>query len=170
METESHLDNDGTQLEPLEDLPEILAVVEGRLSVATDDDFVGLTAARGFEYLLSREFARQQPALSLLYDLEFVLTGPRLGSRHYDFKILFKLKKRVKGAVRKAGAITMITLALSIPSATLSTFQLIDYLFPPVQIQLNSDMPNAPVTIELREVSRPDSTNVFPKGGGHFEF
>ena len=170
METEFDQDDGGMQVEPLEDLPEILAVVEGTLAVATVDDFVGLTAARGFEYLLSREFARQQPALALLYDLEFALTGPELGSRRYGFKILFKLKKRVKAEVRKAGAVAIITLALGIPSATLSTFQLIDYLFPPVQTQLNSALPDAPVTIELREVRQPDSRDVFPKGGGHFEF
>src|SRR5437867_1941051 len=128
METEFNIHDGGTQVEPLQDLPDIFAVVEGTLSVATDDDFVGLTALRGFEYLLSCEFARQQPALSLLYDLELVLTSARSGSRHYHFKLLVKLKKRVKAELHKAGAIAIISLALGIPSATLSTFQLIDYL------------------------------------------
>jgi hypothetical protein len=169
METESDADEDGTQLQnppetedgtqlkPIQNLPEILAVIKGTLAVATDDDFVGLTTARGFEYLLAREFARQQPALSLLYDLEFEITGPSFGSRHYHFNIFVKLKKRVKAELRKAGAIAIIGLALSIPGATLTAIQLYDRLIPPVEIQLNSDMPYAPIKIELHAVHLPDS-------------
>ena len=149
----------------VEEFPEIFAVVEGTLTVSTTDDFVGLKALRGFEYLLSREFARQQPALSLLYDLEFSVLGSRRGSRRYDFKIVVKLKTRLKSELRKAGAVGLVSLVLGLPGAVLSTFQLVDYLFPPVQTQLNSDMPNAPATIELREVRPPDSREMLPPDG-----
>jgi len=148
--------------------PDILAVIEGMLTVATDDDKVGRTALHGFQYLLSREFVRQQPALSMLYELDFVLLGVRSGSRIYDFKILVTLKQRVKSEIKKAGSVAVVSLVLGIPGAILSSFQVYDHLFPPIQNQLNSDMPQAPIIIQVREIRQADSRDVQPKTGQTF--
>jgi hypothetical protein len=168
MTTEPEASNGPVQLGLAQELPQILAVIEGTLTVSTDDDNVGITVLRGFRYLLACEFARQQPALSLLYELDLQVLDVRRGSREYDWKILVKLKKRVIAEVKKAGAIAVITAALGIPSAIVSGFELWEHLFPPVQIRLNSDMPQVPTTILVKGARQADSRDV-PPATGNFD-
>lgn len=169
MTTELETGNGNAQLETLQEFPDILVVIEGTLNVATDDDAVGRTALSGFQYLLSCEFARQQPALSMLYEIEFVILGVRTGSRNYDFKILVKLKRRIGSEIKKAGAVAIISLVLSIPSAVLSSYQLYDQIFQPIQTQLNMDMPHSPITIQILEIRQADSRDILSKTAQTFE-
>lgn len=148
------------------DLPDIAVVIEGTLTVATEDDAAALVALRGMSYLVNVEFARQQPALALLYECELVLLGTRRGSRKFDFKILVKLRKRAKAEMKKAGAVAVISAVLGLPGTVLSGLQLYEHLFPPVEVRLNVDLPQTPTTIEIREFRQADAREVPPPAAG----
>src|SRR5580704_8647201 len=89
----------------LTELPEILRVIEGTLDLETEEDRTAQAVLSGLKYYLFLEFARQQPALALLYDLDLKVTAMRRGSRHIDFKIFVRLKNRVVAALQQAGAV-----------------------------------------------------------------
>jgi hypothetical protein len=148
------MDDDVSRYENLK-LPKIFGVVEGNLVVSTDDEFVGHTALLGLKYLLALEFARQQPALSLLYDLEFAADGPYSGSQRYEFKVLVRLKKRLRSEMRKAGPIGVIALVLGLPGCVHETLEVIDRLFPSVQTGLSAGMPSVNIRIEIQETRVP---------------
>jgi hypothetical protein len=151
------------------DLPDILFVAEGRLHVGTEDDAVGLAALSGFRYLLVCEFSRQLPALSLLYDLDVALLDVQSGSRDYGFKVVAKLKRRIRAEVKKAGVVATFSLLIGVPSALLATYDLYARLFPPVQSQLNSGMPQASPTIRIDHIRPADQREATPTGPQSFE-
>jgi hypothetical protein len=157
------------QVETPTDLPDILFVAEGRLHVETEDDAVGLAALSGLRYLLACEFSHQQPALSLLYDLEVVLLDVQRGSRDYGFKVVAKLKRRIRAEVRKAGVVATLSLLLGVPSAVLATYDLYARLFPPVQTRLNFDMPQVSPTIRLDHIRAADQREMPPTDSQSFD-
>jgi len=165
MSNESATSDESDNVVSVHEFPDILATISGTLEVGTDDDDVGNTVFSGFGYLLSCEFARQQPALALLYQLELVQVGPpRHGCRTYDFEITLKIRGRVKDAVKKAGvavAITAITIALGIPASIWAGIQIYDRLIPPVQVLINKDMPHAPSIITINGIRN-------SRGGGNW--
>ena len=160
-------ESDAVVSAPLEELPDILAVMEGSLVIETDDDGAVRTAIQGLRYLLAIEFARQQPALALLYDLDLQELGIRRGSREVDFKIWARIKRRVRAAVRKAGAVAVLSVVLGIPAVIVSTAAVWHGLFPPVQEQLCRGMPSTQININVT-VRPPDDRDVPPKQGGEW--
>ena len=160
-------ESDAVVSAPLEELPDILAIMEGSLVIETDDDNTAGTAIQGLRYLLAIEFARQQPALALLYDLDLQVLGIRRGSREVDFKIWARIKRRVRAAVRKAGAVAVLSVVLGIPAVIVSTAAVWHGLFPPVQEQLCRGMPSTQITINVT-VRPPDDRDVPPKQGGEW--
>lgn len=98
-------------------LPPVLRVMTGTLVTHTDDTAVASAICAGFHYLLLREFSRQQPALSLLYDVEVTFGPSEPGSIRTPFEILIKIKDRVAKAIAKMTAAEMIMIALAIPPA-----------------------------------------------------
>lgn len=134
--------------EPLTELPAVLRIIEGTLDLDTQEDSTAYVVAAGLKYYLSLEFARQQPALALLYDLEFHVTSMRPGSRHVTFKIWVRLKERVRIALdaierdfKKSGVIACMGLALQIPGAINETGKLFDNLRAPTEQRLQQEVP-----------------------------
>ena len=150
------------------ELPEQLFVIEATLSVGSDDDTLAMMAMRGFEYLLAREFTRQHPALSLLYDLEFVLLEVRRGSRHFDFKVVARLKRRIKNAYKKATAMEIAGLIMAAPATLVSGFEVYDRLIPPVEQCLRSDLPQVRIDITQVVIRAADGREKAPNEPGDF--
>jgi len=155
----------GTALPPTmpDALPDVLGVIEGTLDIDTHEDSAAFNVLAGLKYYLSLEFARQQPALALLYDLDFEVTKARSGSRHFDFKIWLRLKKRVRtalvavqGEIRKAGAVACIAAALAIPPAINETIKLLESLREPAQQRLQQDVPHYSPSVTFTEIRVPD--------------
>jgi hypothetical protein len=151
------------------ELPDLLVVIEGTLFVDTNDDFLAQTAYRGFQYLLTREFMRQQPALSLLYDLDFSIIKIRTGSRYFDFKIIVKLKRRIRNTYKKASAAEIAGLIMGTPAAIVGGYELHDRMFPPVQQCLKEDLPQVEIRIEGIAFRAADGRDTPPKGGRVFD-
>ena len=161
----------------LTELPDVLRVIEGTLNLDTQEDSTALSVLAGLKYYLSLEFARQQPALALLYDLDFQVTGVRPGSRHIDFKIWVRLKKRVRTAlvavgkeIKNAGVVACIATALPIPGAINETEKLLQRLPEPTQQRLHLDVPQCSPSLTFNEIRVPDERDVFPSEPKHFEF
>ena len=159
----------------LTELPDVLRVIEGTLNLDTQEDSTALSVLAGLKYYLSLEFARQQPALALLYDLDFQVTGVRPGSRHIDFKIWVRLKKRVRTAlvavgkeIKKAGVVACIATALAIPGAINETEKLLQRLPEPTQQRLQLDVPQCSPSLTFNEIRVPDerdaTTTSMPPG------
>jgi hypothetical protein len=92
--------------------PEVLKIIEGVVVVDTDDRGLAAVAYNGFVYRLSLEFARQQPGLALLYDIEIELIGIESGSIRHLFRAVFRLKQRVAAEVKKAGTVATLGVIL----------------------------------------------------------
>ncbi|WP_418647857.1 hypothetical protein ACNQFN_02635 [Thauera butanivorans] len=150
-------------------LEKILAVIEVSLHVPSEDFSDAQVAARGFQYLLAREFKRQQPALALLYDLEFVGTGLRRGSYIFDWKVLVKAKQRVASALADPATAVMLTAVLALPGAIENSIGLWERLFPPVQQHLMDDFPHAPPVVTIVVIRKPDGRDTFTRRGGEFD-
>jgi len=147
------------------DLREILWVIEGAVVVPTDDRAEASVAFWGFRYLLALEFARQFPALALLYDIDVQLLSVEQGSTRFNFKALIKLKNRVKAEIKKAGVIATISVVLALPGAIGDTIDLKEKLFPPTQTELQSNQPHCPPTIEIYDVRTADGRETPPQSG-----
>ena len=147
----------------LVELPVMLVVVEGTLTVGTDDDMLAMTLVRGMGYLLAREFMRQQPGLALLYDLEVVLLGTRRGSLNFDFKVVARLKKRIRSAYKNATAAQIAGVIMASPAAALAAHDVYLRLFPPVEQCLRSDMPQIEIHLHQITVRPPDARDSAPK-------
>lgn len=145
------------------ELAEILQVIEGVLVVETTDLAAAYVAFHGAQYLLALEFARRQPALALLYDLDVQLMGIERGSFRFEFKVLVKAKRRIAAELKKAGVVATLTMALALPGAINEGDKLFHELFPPVQAQLQQDIPYVSPTFEIRDVRAPDDRDVFDR-------
>jgi hypothetical protein len=154
---------------PTSALTETLRVIEGVLAVDTDDWSTASVAAAGFRYLLTLEFSRQQPALALLYELDFQILKVERGSYRFLFKLWVKLKKRVATELKKADAVAIITAALAIPPAVTESIHIYERLFPPVQAQLQRDLPHCSLVIEVSDIRAPDGRDTPDPKGGRFE-
>lgn len=152
------------------ELPAKLFVVEGTLSVGTNDDSLALTAFRGLEYLVAREFMRQQPGLSLLYDLEFFVIKVRRGSKNFDFKIVAKLKRRIKNIYKKVTTAEIATVIMGTPAAIVGAYELHEKLFPPVEHCLRADLPHVQIEITNIVIRAPDGREKFLKEAKDFHF
>lgn len=150
-------------------LAPILAVIEAELHVPGDDWGDAVVAAGGVRYLLAREFRRQQPALALLYDLEFVPLGVRRGSVIFDWKILVRMKRRAASALAEPATAVVLASALALPGAINESITLWERLFPPVQQQLEADLPHAPPVLTVIVIRAPDDRDVFSGRGGEFD-
>jgi|SRR5579859_2061981 hypothetical protein len=144
-------------------LSEILQVIEGVLVVETTDLATAYVAFRGAQYLLALEFARRQPALALLYDLDVELIRIERGSFRFVFKILVKAKKRVAAELKKAGVVATLSMALALPGAINEGDKIFHELFPPVQAQLQKDIPYSSPTFEIRVIRAPDDRDIFDR-------
>lgn len=136
--------------------PEVLKVIEGVVIVDTEDRGLAAVAYNGFVYRLALEFARQQPGLTLLYDVEIELLGVEEGSVRHIFKVVFRLKKRVAEELKKAGAVATLGVILAVPPAIHETENLFEQLFPPVHTQVQHDMPSCRINIEINNIRAAD--------------
>ena len=150
MATEGQIDPSAQKRSAPMSLPDTAAEITVTLSVATEDDATGQMVLNGFQYLLALEFARQQPALSLLYELNFKVTATYAGSQNFDIEILVKLRKRVTAEISKAGAVGILFHTLAIPIAIHDSIVLWERLFPPVKVELNAKCSEAPA--EFRDL------------------
>jgi hypothetical protein len=146
-----------------QDLPQITVVIEGTLTIAADDSSLAGVAFRGMAYLLAREFMRQQPGLALLYDLDVVLLKARRGSWHFDFKIIVRLKQRIRKAYKKATAAEIATVIMAAPATLLASHDIYLRLFPPVEQCLKSDLPQISISIGNLTIRQPDGRDVPPR-------
>jgi hypothetical protein len=140
--------------------PEVLKVIEGVVVVDTEDRGLAAVAYNGFVYRLSLEFARQQPGLVLLYDIEVELLGIEEGSIRQLFRAVFRLKQRVAEEVKKAGAVATLGLILAIPPGIIESEHLFEQLFPPVRAQLQTEMPSCQINIEVATIQAPDDSSL----------
>lgn len=159
------------------ELPDILRVIEGTLDLDTEEDSTAHTVAAGLKYYLVLEFAKQQPALALLYDLDFQVMAVRRGSRHIDFKIWIRLKQRVQDAlaaageeVRKAGVIACLAAALALPGAINETAKWFEHMPEPVQQRLQQDVPYCSPSVTFIEIRVPDQRDIFKAEPGNVDF
>lgn len=142
-------------------LPGILAVIEGTLTIPSDDHDEAINTFLGFQYLMAREFRRQQPALALFYEFEFTLQEVGSGSIILYWRAELKLKERLHAVVKKLGGPgVVISLVLALPGAINETEKLIHDLAPPVQTELRYDLPHSPPTVEIKVVRAPDNKDV----------
>lgn len=148
----------------------VLIVVEGELIIPTHEPRDAQIAWQGFQYLLQREFLRQQPALALLYDLDISLVEVRRGSHILKWKMVVKLKNRISSVISTPGAALIITTALSLPGAINESIDLWKKLTLPVEQQLQNDLPHVPPTVLIIQIRPPADVDVFnkPEGGGTF--
>lgn len=166
MSTESGHSSSGEVTLDLAQIKPILVVIHGLLTVPTYEKLEAQTIFSGFKYLLAREFRRQQPALALLYDLDFSLVAVRRGSYIFEWKILVKLKDRVFPVISEPGSAVLIAAVLSLPGAINESIELWHNLMPPVQTQLQCDVPHSPPVIVIVEIRPPDDSDTFRKDGG----
>jgi hypothetical protein len=148
------------------ELPEILQVIEGTLVVDTNDLATASIALKGFQYLLALEFARQLPALALLYDLDIQVFEPERGSIRFPFKIWINLKRHVAAELeklKKAGMIATIAAVLSISTAIKDGVEVYHNLFPPIQNQLLQHLPSYKPIIEIADIRAADSRDIFDR-------
>ncbi|HYA28673.1 MAG TPA: hypothetical protein VEI95_07615 [Acidobacteriota bacterium] len=158
----------GTTVGTVTDFPDILCVIEGTLVVPTEDATTGSMAWHGLKYLLPLEFARQHPALALLYELDIQFLQQRTGSRLFDFKALVKLKNRVKAEIRKAGLVATLGVILAIPPTIDATIHTLEHIVKATEVRLQVDLPQSPPTIELKDIRIADNRDVF-KPDGEFD-
>jgi hypothetical protein len=145
------------------ELPDILGVIEGTLVVNTNDRVIAGIAYTGFRYLLALEFARQQPALALLYDFDIKTMPAKRGSIRIPFKIWVKLKRHVAAEVKKAGVAAIIIGVLNLPGAINESEKLFHEFFPPIQSQLHHDLRSCSPVIEITDIRLPDDRDIFDK-------
>ena len=142
-------------------LPDILAVIDGTLTIPSDDKSEAITTFLGFEYLIAREFRRQQPALALFYEFDFKIQEVGSGSIIFYWRAELKLKEHIRAAVKKLGGPgVVISIVLALPGAINETEKLVRDLAPPVQTELRYDLPHSPPTLEIKVVRAPDQRDV----------
>ncbi len=145
------------------ELPEILRIVAGELVVETDDPATARIAFAGFRYRLALEFARQQPALALLYEIEIEAGAMERGSIHIPFRIWIRLKRHVAAELKKAGAVAVIAAALALPGAIKDVREIYHDLFTTTQTQLQHDLPACKPVIAITEIRLADASDSFDK-------
>lgn len=149
-------------------LPEVLHTIEGTVAVPTEDDALATVALDGLRYLSAVGFARAQPALALLYELQIVHIETRPGSRLIDFKIYVRLRERVRGEIDRAGAVALIGVVLALPGAISASTTLWSQIFPRVEQQMQNDLPQCPPTITFIVHPAPEKPHPFHGGGRSF--
>jgi len=154
------------------ELPDTLAVIELELVVPTDDPYIAAMSRAGFSYFFMRELAREQPAVALLYDVEFHPLPPTRGCFHFEIKIKIKLKKQWKDIKQKGMTLALlaaITAALAFPGHIEKAAEAINKVLDHVQILLRNDQLQYPPTLIVKDIREPSSKDIFPKGGGSFD-
>jgi hypothetical protein len=139
-------------------LPEYLVVFNVTLTVPSDDIYKANYAALGFRYLFLREFAKQEPVLSLLYDVDIQLLNQRTGSTIFDFEIKITLKIDLDKVLKTLHAvkdtlliITTLSAMLSMPPNLIDASRRIEKCRAPVEEQLQIDQPSAPSTLHFAD-------------------
>jgi hypothetical protein len=154
------------------ELPEILQVIEGTLVVDTNDLATAEVALKGFQYLLALEFARQQPALALLYNLDIQVMEPEYGTIHFPFKIRINLKERVAAEFKKLKKIEVIAIfsaMLMIPTAIKDSEEIYRNFFKSTETRLLQDLPSCSPRIENMVIRVADSTDIIKKAKNVFD-
>lgn len=147
-------------------LPDVLQTIDGTLVVPTSDDALAHVALDGFRYLSALEFARRQPALALLYELDIEHLGTRTGSRLIDFRIFVGLRHHLRTEIDKPGAVAPIAEVLALPDAISASLAQWTPLFSAVQAQLQHDLPQCPPTIGFVVHPAPERPDPH-RGRGH---
>lgn len=155
------------------DLPDTLAVLEVELEVPTDDTNRASMSMHGFYYFIERELERVQPAVALLYDLQFHPMSVTQGSFHFEIKIEIKLKeqwKDIKKKVKGLVVLSTITAALALPGNIEKAAKDINIVLDKVQILLRNDQPQCPPTIHVKDIREPSKRDIFNKKGQSWDF